>query len=55
MLLEMGLKTGLPIFQYLISINENSLIVNRLEETLDCFLRTRMDVFVLGSTVVEKN
>jgi carbamoyltransferase len=34
--------------------NENKAIVNRPEEALDCFLRTKMDVLVLGRTMVEK-
>jgi carbamoyltransferase len=31
------------------SFNENEPIVCRPEEALDCFLRTRMDVLVLGN------
>ena len=36
------------------SFNENEPIVLRPAEALDCFLRTRMDVLVLGDVVVTK-
>jgi carbamoyltransferase len=36
------------------SFNENEPIVHRPEEALDCFLRTQMDVLVMGKYVVEK-
>ena len=36
------------------SFNENEPVVCRPEEALDCFLRTRMDVLVLGSFFVER-
>ena len=36
------------------SFNENEPIVLRPDEALDCFLRTRMDVLVLGKHVLEK-
>lgn len=36
------------------SFNENEPIVHRPEEALDCFLRTDMDVLVLGPWVVRK-
>jgi carbamoyltransferase len=36
------------------SFNENEPIVNRPEEALDCFLRTRMDRLVLGDRVVRR-
>ena len=36
------------------SFNENEPIVLRPEEALDCFLRTHMDVLVLGRHVVER-
>jgi carbamoyltransferase len=36
------------------SFNENEPIVCRPEEALDCFLRTSMDVLVLGETVVSR-
>jgi carbamoyltransferase len=37
------------------SFNENELVVCRPEEALDCFLRTKMDVLVLGAFMVERN
>ncbi len=36
------------------SFNENEPVVCRPEEALDCFLRTRMDVLVLGSFFIER-
>ena len=36
------------------SFNENEPVVCRPEEALDCFLRTKMDVLVLGNTFVER-
>ncbi|MGZ5564697.1 MAG: carbamoyltransferase family protein [Chthoniobacterales bacterium] len=36
------------------SFNENEPVVCRPEEALDCFLRTRMDVLVLGGWFVER-
>ena len=36
------------------SFNENEPIVHRPEEALDCFLRTQMDVLVLGNHVMTK-
>lgn len=36
------------------SFNENEPVVCRPEEALDCFLRTRMDVLVLGDTFIER-
>jgi carbamoyltransferase len=36
------------------SFNENEPVVCRPEEALDCFLRTRMDLLVLGERVVER-
>ena len=50
---EFGDKTGVPIVLNT-SFNENEPIVNRPEEALDCFLRTKMDVLVLGSTMIER-
>jgi carbamoyltransferase len=46
-------KTGVPIVLNT-SFNENEPIVHRPAEALDCFLRTRMDVLVLGDHVVTK-
>jgi carbamoyltransferase len=36
------------------SFNENEPIVCRPEEALDCFLRTTMDMLVLGRTVISR-
>ncbi len=47
-------KTGVPVLLNT-SFNENEPIVNRPEEAIDCFLRTRMDVLVLENYVVERN
>ena len=44
-------RTGVPVLLNT-SFNENEPIVMRPDEALDCFLRTRMDVLVLGRTVL---
>ena len=49
----LGQRTGVPIVLNT-SFNENEPIVHRPAEALDCFLRTRMDVLVLGDHVVTK-
>jgi len=36
------------------SFNENEPVVCKPEEALDCFLRTKMDVLVMGDWVVER-
>ena len=36
------------------SFNENEPVVCRPEEALDCFLRTKMDILVLGNHVIER-
>ncbi len=46
--------TGVPIVLNT-SFNENEPIVCRPEEALDCFLRTKIDVLVLGNYVVTRN
>ena len=46
-------RTGVPIVLNT-SFNENEPIVHRPVEALDCFLRTRMDVLVLGHHVISK-
>ncbi len=46
-------RTGVPMVLNT-SFNENEPIVNRPEEAVDCFLRTDMDVLVLGRRVVRK-
>jgi carbamoyltransferase len=45
--------TGVPMVLNT-SFNENEPIVQRPEEALDCFLRTKMDVLVLGNAVLER-
>jgi carbamoyltransferase len=50
---EFGRRTGVPVVLNT-SFNENEPIVNRPEEALDCFLRTKMDVLVLGSRMIER-
>jgi carbamoyltransferase len=47
-------KTGVPIVLNT-SFNENEPVVCRPEEALDCFLRTEMDVLVLGNTLIRRN
>lgn len=46
--------TGVPVLLNT-SFNENEPIVYRPDEALDCFLRTKMDVLVMGKYVLEKN
>jgi carbamoyltransferase len=46
--------TGVPLVLNT-SFNENEPVVCRPEEALDCFLRTSMDVLVLGDTFVWRN
>ena len=46
-------RTGVPMLLNT-SFNENEPIVCRPEEALDCFLRTRMDVLVMGPFVVQR-
>ena len=46
--------TGVPMVLNT-SFNENEPVVCKPEEALDCFLRTRMDVLVLGDTVISRN
>jgi carbamoyltransferase len=36
------------------SFNENEPVVCKPEEALECFLRTKMDVLVLGNLVIER-
>jgi len=45
--------TGVPIVLNT-SFNENEPVVCRPEEAIDCFLRTRMDVLVLGDTFIAR-
>jgi carbamoyltransferase len=46
-------QTGVPMVLNT-SFNENEPVVCRPEEALDCFLRTKMDVLVLGDHVVRR-
>jgi len=46
-------ETGVPLVLNT-SFNENEPVVCRPEEALDCFLRTKMDVIVLGDLFVER-
>lgn len=48
-----GELTGVPIILNT-SFNENEPVVCRPEEALDCFLRTKMDVLVLGNYFIER-
>lgn len=45
--------TGVPIVLNT-SFNENEPVVCKPEEAIDCFLRTKMDVLVLGDTYIER-
>ena len=46
--------TGVPMVLNT-SFNENEPVVCRPEEALDCFLRTNMDLLVMGDWVVRRN
>ncbi|MBN9351748.1 MAG: carbamoyltransferase [Chitinophagaceae bacterium] len=46
-------KTGIPILLNT-SFNENEPIVNTLEDAVNCFLRTGMDMLVMENVVVER-
>lgn len=46
--------TGVPIVLNT-SFNENEPVVCRPEEALDCFLRTKMDLLVLGNHFIERS
>ncbi|MBK8907418.1 MAG: hypothetical protein IPM60_05820 [Rhodospirillales bacterium] len=48
-----GNPAGFPIVLNT-SFNENEPVVCRPEEALDCFLRTRMDVLVIGDWLVRR-
>lgn len=50
---EFGRITGVPVVLNT-SFNENEPIVDTPEQALDCFLRTRMDVLVLGNTIITR-
>ncbi len=46
-------RTGVPIVLNT-SFNENEPVVCKPEEALECFLRTKMDIVVMGNWVVER-
>ena len=48
-----GRITGVPILLNT-SFNENEPVVCTPAEALDCFLRTRMDMLVMGQYVVQR-
>jgi len=50
---EFANLTGVPVVLNT-SFNDNEPIVCRPEEALDCFLRTKMGVLVLGNTIIRK-
>jgi len=51
---EFGRQTGVPVLLNT-SFNENEPVVCRPEEALDCFLRTRMDLLVMGPYSVRRS
>tara|TARA_Y100000816_G_C26090924_1_gene576511 strand:- start:495 stop:2234 length:1740 start_codon:yes stop_codon:yes gene_type:complete len=51
---EFNKITGIPILINT-SFNENEPVVNIPEEAIDCYLRTDMDMLVLGNYILEKN
>jgi len=50
---EFGRQTGVPVLLNT-SFNENEPVVCRPEEALDCFLRTKMDLLVMGQFTVRR-
>ena len=46
-------RTGVPMVLNT-SFNENEPVVCKPDEALDCFLRTQMDILILGSTLVTR-
>lgn len=50
---EFGRQTGVPVLLNT-SFNENEPVVCAPAQAIDCFLRTQMDVLVLGDWVVER-
>lgn len=53
LILAFGEMTGVPMVLNT-SFNENEPVVCRPEEAIDCFLRTRMDVLVLGDVFIAR-
>jgi carbamoyltransferase len=51
---EFQRQTGVPVLLNT-SFNENEPVVCRPEEALDCFLRTKMDLLVIGNHIVSRN
>jgi carbamoyltransferase len=51
---EFGRQTHVPVLLNT-SFNENEPIVCRPQEALDCFLRTRMDLLVLGNFLIRRD
>ncbi|MGH8442969.1 MAG: carbamoyltransferase family protein, partial [Nevskiaceae bacterium] len=51
---EFHRQTGVPMVLNT-SFNENEPVVCQPREALDCFLRTKMDVLVLGEAYIERN
>jgi carbamoyltransferase len=51
---EFGRQTGVPVLLNT-SFNENEPVVCRPEGALDCFLRTKMDLLVMGQYTVRRN
>ena len=50
---EFGRQTGVPVLLNT-SFNENEPVVCRPDEALDCFLRTKMDLLVMGRFSVRR-
>ena len=50
---EFQKKSGVPILLNT-SFNENEPIVNKPEEALECFLRTKMDMLVMENIIIER-
>ena len=50
---EFAKLTGVPVVLNT-SFNENEPIVDTPEQALDCFLRTQMDVIVVGDTIIQR-
>jgi len=50
---EFGRQTGVPVLLNT-SFNENEPVVCKPDEALDCFLRTHMDLLVLGNLVIQR-
>lgn len=48
-----GALTGIPMVLNT-SFNENEPVVCKPQEALDCFLRTKMDMLVIGNTVISR-